>query len=89
MVDHGKTRSTVKPETIVIDDYSVWEHTNIKDVSENVGEEKFVGFEFDMKQYSKEEFILKQAQEKDVLEQQLEDAEMALCELYEMIDQGE
>ena len=62
MVDHGKVRSTVQPESIVIDDYSVWQHTNIQDVSENVGEEgEFVGFEFNMVQYTKDEFILQQA----------------------------
>ena len=62
MVDHGKVRSTVQPECIVIDDYSVWQHTNIQDVSENVGEEgEFVGFEFNMVQYTKDEFILQQA----------------------------
>lgn len=46
MVDYGKVRSTVKPESIVIDDFSVWQHTNIQEVSENVGEEnEFKGFE--------------------------------------------
>lgn len=62
MVDYGKVRSTVKPESIVIDDFSVWQHTNIQKISENVGEEnEFVGYEFNMVQYSKDEFILQQA----------------------------
>lgn len=62
MVDYGKVRSTVKPESIVIDDFSVWQHTNIREVSENVGEEnEFKGFEFNMVQYTKDEFILQQA----------------------------
>lgn len=62
MVDYGKVRSTVKPESIVIDDFSVWQHTNIQGVSENVGEEnEFKGFEFNMVQYTKDEFILQQA----------------------------
>ena len=62
MVDYGGVRSIVKPEPIVIDEFSVWQHTNIQDVSENVGEEnEFVGFEYNMIQYSKDEFILKQA----------------------------
>ena len=83
MVNFGKARSTVKPDAIVIDEFSVWQHTNITPVSENVGEEnEFVGFEYDMVQYEKNEFIMNQAQ-------QLEDAEIALCELYEMIDRGE
>lgn len=62
MVDYGKVRSTVKPEPIVIDDFSVWQHTNIQDASENVGEEnEFVGFEYNMIQFTKDEFILQQA----------------------------
>lgn len=62
MVDYGKVRSTVNPESIVIDDFSVWQHTNIQEVSENVGEEnEFKGFEFNMVQYTKDEFILQQA----------------------------
>ena len=62
MVDYEKVRSTVKPESIVIDDFSVWQHTNIQEVSENVGEEnEFKGFEFNMVQYTKDEFILQQA----------------------------
>lgn len=62
MVDYGKVRSTVKPETIVIDDFSVWQHTDIQEISENVGkEDEFVGFEFKMVQYTKDEFILNQA----------------------------
>jgi len=79
MVNFGKTRSTVKPDAIVIDEFSVWQHTNITPVSENVGEEnEFVGFEYDMVQYEKNEFIMNQAQH-------IDDAEMALCELYEMM----
>lgn len=62
MVDYGKVRSTVKPEPIVIDDFSVWQNTDIQEVSENVGEEnEFVGYEYNMIQYSKDEFILQQA----------------------------
>ena len=68
MVDYGKVRSTVKPESIVIDDFSVWQHTNIQEVSENVGEEnEFKGFEFNMVQYTKDEFILQQAAMNQVL----------------------
>ena len=39
MTDYGRVRSTVKPEPIVIDDFSVWQNTDIQEVSENVGEE--------------------------------------------------
>lgn len=86
MINYGKVRSTIKPEPIVIDEFSVWQHTNIKPVSENVGEEnEFMGFEYEMIQYGKDEFILNQAAEKEVLQQQITDTQLALCEVYEMM----
>ena len=86
MINYGKVRSTIKPEPIVIDEFSVWQHTNIQPVSENVGEEnEFVGFEYEMIQYGKDEFILNQAAEKEVLQQQITDTQLALCEVYEMM----
>ena len=76
MVDYGKVRSTVKPEPIVIDEFSVWQHTDIQEISENVGEEnEFVGYEF----------ILQQATDNAALQQQITDTQLALCEVYELM----
>jgi hypothetical protein len=86
MVDYGKVRSTVKPESIVIDEFSVWQHTDIQEVSENVGEEnEFVGYEYNMIQYDKDEFILKQAADNETLAKQITDTQVALCEVYELM----
>jgi hypothetical protein len=86
MVEYGKVRSTVKPEPIVIDEFSVWQHTNIQDVFDNVGEEsEFVGFEYNMIQFTKDEFILSQATENTILQQQVTDMQLALCEVYELM----
>lgn len=86
MIDYGKVRSTVKPESIVIDEFSVWQHTDIQEVSENIGEEnEFVGYEYKMIQYTKDEFILNQAAENEALQQQITDTQIALCEVYEMM----
>lgn len=86
MINYGKVRSTIKPESIVIDEFSVWQHTNIQPISENVGKEnEFVGFEYEMIQYGKDEFILNRAAENEVLQQQITDTQLALCEVYEMM----
>lgn len=86
MVDYGKVKSTIKPESVVIDDYSVLENTNIEAVSENVGTEtEFNGFEYNMVQYDKNEYILKQAQANAELSDQLTETQLALCDVYEMI----
>lgn len=86
MVDYGKVRSTIKPESVVIDDYSVWVNTNIEAVSENVGTEtEFNGFEYNMVQYDKDEYILKQGQANADLSEQVTDLQLALCDVYETI----
>ena len=76
MIDYGRTRSTVQPEPIVIDEYSVWIYSNIVPVEETVGEETFSGYEFDMVQYTKDEYI-------HLLDTQVTDTQLALVELYE------
>lgn len=86
MVDYGKVKSTVKPEPIVIDEFSVWQHTNIQEVSENVGaENEFIGYEYSMIQYTKDEFILMQSERNAELFQQITDTQLALCEMYELM----
>ncbi len=78
MIDYGRQRSTVQPEPMVLDEHSVWIHTNIQEVEETVGEEVFSGYEFDMVQYTKDEYISK-------LDDQLTDTQLALVEVYELI----
>lgn len=86
MVNYGRVRSSVKPEPIVIDEFSVWQHTDIQEISENIGEEnEFVGYEYNMIQYEKDEFILKQATESATIQQQITDTQLALCEVYELM----
>ena len=86
MKDYGKTRSTVKPDSIVIDDNSVWVHSNIQEVSENVGEEnEFIGYEFDMVHYDKDEYILMMSEKNQTLEKQVTNTQVALCEVYELL----
>lgn len=78
MIDYGRQRSTVKPEPMILDEHSVWIHSNIEEVEETVGEEVFSGYEFDMVQYTKDEYISK-------LDNQLTDTQLALVEVYELI----
>lgn len=78
MVDYGKQKSTVKPEPMVLDENSVWVYTNIQAVEETVGEEVFSGWEYNMVQYTKDEYIR-------MLDTQLTDTQLALVEVYELI----
>lgn len=83
MKDFGRQRSTVSPEPMVVDEFSVWVHSDIVPVEENVGEETFTGFEFNMIQYSKDEYIKMMAEKNSTIETQLNNTQLALVELYE------
>lgn len=86
MKDFGKTRSTVKPDAVIIDDYSVWVHSEIQEVHESVGEDQsFDGYEFNMIQYEKDEYILMMSEKNSELEKQVTDTQLALCEVYELL----
>jgi len=78
MIDYGRQRSTVQPEPMVLDEHSVWLHTNITPVEESDGEEVFSGYEFNMVQYTKDEYIR-------MLDTQLTDTQLALVEVYELV----
>ena len=80
MQQHGKVRSTQQPETQVIDEYSVWVAENITPVSEpGTGEhEGFVGYEYDLTQYTKDEYIKMIDDKNASLEEQLETTQEAV-----------
>ena len=84
MKDYGTVRSTVRPNPLVVDEFSAWVNTNITEVSENVGEEnEFIGFEFNQVQYEKDEYIKLMSEQNLSLEAQLTDTQLALVEIYE------
>lgn len=86
MKDYGKTRSTVKPDAVVVDENSVWVHSDIQEFTEKVGEDQEMhGYEFNMIQYDKDEYILIMAKKNESLEEQMTATELALTEVYEML----
>lgn len=80
MIDHGRVRSTVKPKPVEVDEFSVWENSDIKDIHEPGTEDMpgFDGYEYGLKQYEKNEYILMQSD-------QMTDTQIALCEVYELV----
>ena len=87
MKDYGRTRSTVRPDEKVIDEFSVWIASDIQEVSEEgVGDQEgFIGYEYNLVQYGKDEYI-KMIDDKNAdLEQQMTDTQIALCDVYEML----
>lgn len=57
MVNHGRIRSTVRPEAKVVDEYSVWINTDIQEVEVNMEDDTHTEFEFNQVQYFKDEYI--------------------------------
>lgn len=78
MVNLGKVRADEAPENMVIDEFSVWIAENITEVTVTDEQGTRTEYEFDLKQYDKDEYI-------HAMDDQLTDAQLALCELYEII----
>jgi UPF0288 family protein (methanogenesis marker protein 3) len=57
MINHGTVKSTEKPEERVIDDYSVWIASGIEEYEETTREETRKGYQYDLIQYTKNEYI--------------------------------
>lgn len=87
MKEYGKVRSTKQPEQKVIDDYSVWVAANITQVTEAGTDEQpgFTGYEYDLTQYTKDEYIKMIDDKNASLDEQITQAQEAMCEIYEMM----
>ena len=85
MIEYKNIRSTVKPENKVIDDYSVWVNTDIKEVDVKTDEEIHTEFEFNQVRYTKDEYINLIDNKNTELEKQVTNTQLALCDVYEMI----
>ena len=82
MIDHGTVESTVKPEPLLVDEYSVWVHTDI----EPVARDTFTGYSYHMVQYGKDEYIRQITTQLESANSQITDLQIALCELYEGVN---
>jgi len=74
MINHGKTTSIIKPEIMRIDEHSVWVCSNIRPVT--FGD--FDGFEYDMVQYDKDEFLLSMYEKMNATMDAVVDIDIAL-----------
>lgn len=83
MIDYGIVRSTIKPDEVEIDEYSVWVNTNIKEIEVQSENESHIEYEFKQVRYTKDEYIKLIDEKNTTLESQLTDTQLALCEIYE------
>lgn len=83
-----KVRSSVQPEPKVIDEFSVWIAENITPVEETAtgeNETGFSGFEYDLTQYTKDEYIKMIDDKNSTLEAEVTSTQLALCDVYELL----
>lgn len=75
MIKHGIAESNTKPDSIKLDEYSVWEATNITELE--MDGEKIYNYE--LNQYPKDEYILMKLSENQLV------TDIAMMELAELI----
>ena len=86
MTELGKQKSTVRPQDVEILETKVFLASNIEEINETVGEEEFNGFQFELTEYSKDEYIRLLDTKNQSLESQITDAYVALCDVYETVE---
>lgn len=77
-----KVQSTVKPQPVEIDEFSVWIAENIQEVTVKDEEGKeYIEYEYELSQLSKDEYILKlhEVQHQTKTENELAMADLAMA----------
>ena len=86
MTELGKQKSTVRPQDVEILETNVFLASNIEKITETIGEEEFNGFQFDLTECTKDEYIRLLDTKNQSLESQITDAYIALCDVYETVE---
>lgn len=87
MKQYGTQRSTVKPEDVEITESKVFTYENITEikVKKPESDDEVTMYEFTLTEYDKDEYIRIQAEKNASLEEQMTQAQEAMCEIYEMM----
>ena len=75
--------SSVKPKNIEILKNKVFVSSNIREVEKNFDDNTYTEYEYELIEYSKDEYIESLAQKNTELENSLTETQLALCEIYE------
>lgn len=76
-------RSVIKPKKIEILKNKVFVSSNITEVEKNFDDETYTEYEYELIEYSKDEYIKLLVQKNAELENSLTETQLALCEIYE------
>ena len=86
MTEYKNVHSTIKPNETEIDEYSVWVNEDIREITITDENGEHTGYEFNQTQYSKDEYIKLISEQNKDLEDKLTDTQLAICEVYEMLE---
>lgn len=78
MINLGRVRSNDKPQEIQITNSSVFIASNIQPYEETIDEHYMNGFEYDLIQYSKDEYLLLLAKQNNELMDELQATKILL-----------
>lgn len=88
MKDYGLQRSSVRPLDVEITESLVFIASDITEITEeatNENEQAFTGFEFNLIEYTKDEYIQLQADKISAQTDELTSTQLALCDVYELL----
>lgn len=87
MKQYQRVRSSLQPEPKTIDEYSVWVAENVTEVMEPEDDNgaRCGSYEYDLKQYTKDEYIRMIDDKNASLEEEITSTQLALCDVYEML----
>lgn len=87
MIALGTVSSTVKPDKVKIDEFSVWVAENIaeKSVTDQEMGTEHIAYEYDLIQYGKDEYLNLLIEDNTAFTGQITDLQTALVEVYELV----
>lgn len=86
MINYGKIRSTVKPLPLIQNYQGVTVNSDIREINVEFEGVSHVEYEYTHKVYKTGEYINEITEENSRLEQQVLDTQLALTEVYEVLN---
>lgn len=86
MIWHDEVYASEKPKLVEIYETKVFVNSNFEQVEKEVEEGVIAEWRFSQEEYSKDEYIEMIASRNNMLEQSLIDTQLAIAEVYEMLE---
>lgn len=83
MIEYNAVQSMEKPQNIIVDEYSVWVNTDIKQIEVSNENGIHTEFQFCQIRYTKDEYIKLLIEQNQSLETEITNTQIALTEIYE------